>query len=128
MAKVLVVDDEAEVRTLLESVVKNGGHEVLTAADATAAWELLKEKPEALLIDIDMPGESGVEFVLRLREHPTCSDIPVVFVTAFRERARPLVSSGAGLVDIVDKPFRIEAVQEKLGEMLKISAARLGKN
>lgn len=129
MARIMVIDDEPDVRNLIESIVRNEGHEVLTAPDAAGAWKILEEDPDSkklqvLLVDIDMPGESGVEFVLRLREHPRWHDIPVVFVTAYRERARPLVASGAGLVDIVDKPFRIEALQSKLGEMLQVAAAR----
>ena len=121
MAIVMVVDDEPEVRTLLETVVQKAGHEVVSAADAGDAWSRLDRNPEAIFIDIDMPGETGVEFVLRLREHPSCADVPVVFVTAYRERARPLVASGAGIVEIIDKPFRLELVSDCLEQMLEIS-------
>lgn len=118
MATILIVDDEPDVRSLLETIVSKQGHTVLTAADTGGAWGHLDENPAAIFIDIDMPGETGVEFVLRLRHHRTCSNIPVTFVTAYRERARPLVASGAGMVDIIDKPFRIETIQTKLDEML----------
>jgi DNA-binding response OmpR family regulator len=49
--------------------------------------------------------------------------VPVVFVTAFRERARPLVSSGTGIVDIIDKPFRVEQITDRLELMLAASKA-----
>lgn len=126
MAVVMVVDDEPEVRTLLETVVKKAGHEVICAADAGDAWSQLSRNPEAIFIDIDMPGETGVEFVLRLREHPSCADVPVVFVTAYHERARPLMASGAGIVDVIDKPFRLELVTDRLEKMLEISRQQRG--
>jgi len=118
MATVLVVDDEPEVRTLLATVIEKAGHEVLTAADAGEAWALLSKKPAVIFADIDMPGETGIELVLRLREHPTCAEVPVIFVTAYRERAIPLVSTGAGIVDVIDKPFRMEQVTDRLAQAL----------
>lgn len=122
MATVMVVDDDPEVRTLIESIVAKEGHEVLAAADGSNAWSMLEREPAAIFVDIDMPGETGVEFVLRLREHPVCAEVPVVFVTAFRERARPLVSTGAGVVDVIDKPFRIDDIKDRLARMLEIHA------
>lgn len=116
MAKVMVVDDEPEVRELLCSVVSKSGHEAIAAADAAQAWEHLKQEPAAIFVDIDMPGESGVEFVLRLRQNG--ATIPVTFVTAYRDRARPLLNTGIGRVDVIDKPFRFEEVTAQLDKML----------
>ena len=118
MATVLIIDDEPEVRNLLESYVTKSGHQPLCAGDAGEAWALLEQEPKLILADIDMPGETGVEFVLRLREHPTCADVPVIFVTAYRERAHPLMSTGAGVVGVIDKPFRMETVVKMVDKML----------
>lgn len=124
MALIMVVDDEPEVRQLIETVLTKAGHEVVVAADAGTAYDSLHLGPAAIFVDIDMPGETGVEFVLRLREHPTCADVPVTFVTAYRERARPLMSTGAaGIVDVIDKPFRLEAITQVLERMLRPSAS-----
>jgi two-component system, OmpR family, response regulator len=122
MAVIMVVDDEPEVRQLIETVVRKAGHEVVTAADAGSAFALLDREPAAIFVDIDMPGETGVEFVLRLREHPRCAHVPVAFVTAYRERARPLLSTGAepGVVDVIDKPFRLDVITRTLDRMLAI--------
>jgi len=115
----MVVDDEPEVRKLLERVLSGAGHQVLQAADAAEAWRLLDREPAAMFVDIDMPGETGVEFVLRLRDSKEGLRVPVTFVTAFRERAMPLVSSGTpGIVDVIDKPFRFERVLSALDRML----------
>ncbi len=121
MAVVMVIDDDPEVRGLLESIVQKGGHEVIAAADASNAWMRLDRNPEAFFVDIDMPGETGIEFVLRLRAHPDFAASPLVFVTAFRERARPLFSSGGQNIGIIDKPFRVEQIEGALETMLKIA-------
>ena len=119
MAKVLVLDDQPEVRQLLGSVVEKAGHDVLRAENADEAWGLLDQRPALIFADIDMPGETGVEFVIRLREHPHGADIPVVFVTAYRERAAPLTASAsAGIVDVIDKPFRLETITQTLHQFL----------
>ncbi len=118
MAKILVVDDEPEVRELICSVVKQSGHEAIAAADTAQAWDQMHEELQGIFVDIDMPGESGVEFVLRLRQQG--KDIPVTFVTAYRDRARPLLNSGAVNVDVIDKPFRLEEVTAQLGKMLAL--------
>lgn len=136
MAVIMVVDDEPEVRQLIETLLTKSGHEVLSAADAGSAFAMLERgpggepgrEPAAIFVDIDMPGETGVEFVLRLREHPRCAHVPVAFVTAYRERARPLLSTGAepGVVDVIDKPFRLEVITKALERMLAVGA--IGKN
>ena len=119
MGKVLVLDDQPEVRQLLGSVVEKAGHDVLRAGSADEAWALLDQHPDLIFADIDMPGETGVEFVIRLRDHPDGGDVPVVFVTAYRERAAPLMASGsAGVVDVIDKPFRLETISQTLSQLL----------
>lgn len=124
MARVMVVDDEPEVRELLTSMLTRAGHQVVSAPDAATAYHLLNEPPQAIFVDIDMPGETGVEFVLKLREHEACAKVPVAFVTAFRERARPLLSTGAaGVVGVVDKPFRLETITATLEKMLGVAVA-----
>ena len=118
MAVVMVIDDEPEVRQLLSAIIEREGHTVVAATDAADAWRQLDRKPDAMFVDIDMPGETGVEFVLRLREDAQYANIPVVFVTAYRERARPLQATGRGGVDVIDKPFRIEHITSMLKQLL----------
>jgi CheY-like chemotaxis protein len=123
VARVLIVDDQPEVRTLLAAVVKRAGHDVLVAADVPAAWSQLEQKPHLIFADIDMPGETGVQLVLRLRHHPTCAHVPVVFVTAYRERAAALVRADPAVLEVIDKPFRIEAIAAALQRVFGPEAA-----
>ncbi len=123
MATVMVVDDELEIRSMLEEVLNKEGHQVLTAQNATEAWGLLDQRPQAIFVDIDMGEESGVTFVSKLRGHPVCGRTPVTFVTAHPQRAKPLIHSGSGVVDVIVKPFRIELVKQRLAQMLKMPGA-----
>ena len=123
MAKVMIIDDEFEVRNLLAEVLRKEGHQVLAAQSATEAWGMLDERPQAIFVDIDMGEESGVTFVSKLREHPVCGHTPVVFVTAHPQRAKPLIRAGSGVVDVIVKPFRIELVKQRLAQMLKMPGA-----
>ena len=86
MAKVLIVDDQPAIRDLLNRVVTGAGHEALIATNAEEALAFLDQKPEILFADIDMPDQTGVELVFKIRQHPDLAELPVVFVTAYRER------------------------------------------
>lgn len=122
MATVMVVDDEPEVRQLLHTMIEKAGHSVVTAVDAADAWRQLDTGPAILFVDIDMPGETGVELVLRLRDEPAFAELPVVFVTAYRERARPLMASGQPGIEVIDKPFRMEHITAMLDQFLGSAA------
>ena len=114
MARVLIVDDDPEVRELLVGVVARAGHQVIEAADSLHAWDALHQDPQAILIDIDMPGESGTDMVARARLNPRWQNTPVVFVTAFRERAEAALQNDPAVVDIIAKPFRLDQVMRRL--------------
>ena len=80
---ILVVDDEADVRTLLEQELVSAGYRVRTAASGTQALELARrERPGAMLLDLMMPPPDGFEVLYRLRQDPLLRDLPVIVVTA----------------------------------------------
>ena len=79
---VLVVDDEASVRSLVRSILEHAGYEVNEAADAVAALEILRSwSPEVLLTDIVMPGMSGLS--LAAHAHQLHAGMPVIFMSGF---------------------------------------------
>lgn len=80
--KILVVDDEPSMRELLQLHLSNRGYDVQSAEDAIVAGHLiLKQKPDLLIIDVQMPYMNGYEFVGALKSDPQTRDIPVVFLT-----------------------------------------------
>ena len=106
MTRVLVIDDEAPIRLLCRVNLEAEDIEVLEAGDGPAGIEAAKaERPDAILLDVMMPGLDGWHVAERLLEDPDTGQIPIVFLTAraeLRDRARGLDLGG---VEYVTKPF-----------------------
>ena len=106
MTKVLVIDDEAPIRLLCRVNLEAEGVEVLEAADGATGLELAKrEKPDAILLDVMMPGLDGWNVAERLLSAEETRAIPIIFLTAradLRDRVRGM---DAGGLDYVTKPF-----------------------
>jgi DNA-binding response OmpR family regulator len=82
MAKILIVDDENNIRLLYKEEFQDEGYEVAVAASAEQAMEeIRRNKPDLITLDIKMPGTDGIEFLRRLKEKE--NDIPIVFCSAF---------------------------------------------
>ena len=80
--KVLIVDDEQIMRDLLHLHLTRHGYDVLLAEDAVAAGYLVvREKPDVIICDVEMPYMNGYEFVAALKADPTTQHVPVVFLT-----------------------------------------------
>ncbi|MCG6916398.1 MAG: response regulator, partial [Deltaproteobacteria bacterium] len=85
--KILVVDDEKEIRDLLCIYLKEDGYEVISAANGQEAISLAQaELPQVILMDVKMPGIDGVETCKRLKEAERTKSIPVIMVTAYQDR------------------------------------------
>jgi two-component system alkaline phosphatase synthesis response regulator PhoP len=106
MTKVLVIDDEAAIRLLCRVNLEAEKMEVVEAADGQTGLELARaEKPDAILLDVMMPGVDGWRVAEELLGDGDTRDIPIIFLTAraeFRDRARGLDIGG---VDYITKPF-----------------------
>jgi DNA-binding response OmpR family regulator len=104
--KTLVIDDEAPIRLLCRVNLEAEGVEVLEAADGATGLELAKrEKPDAILLDVMMPGLDGWNVAERLLSTEETHAIPIIFLTAradLRDRVRGM---DAGGLDYVTKPF-----------------------
>ena len=81
--RVLVVDDEPDVLSYLEMLLRDSGYQTLTASDGAAALELArKEKPDLVTLDISMPKASGTRFYKEFKTDPELTGTPVVVITA----------------------------------------------
>ena len=117
MKKILVVDDDEKVRNLLVRFLSGLGYQLQSAADGDAALaQLEKERPDTLLLDLVMPGASGLEVLRGARQlYP---DLPVIILSgqADEELARQALKAGA--YDFFLKPFDLKAVEEHLSTKL----------
>ncbi|MFQ5482493.1 MAG: response regulator [Nitrospinaceae bacterium] len=80
--KILVVDDETNIRLLYREELEDTGYEVLLAQDAEEAFQILgKETPDLITVDIKMPGMNGIDFLNKVKE--THKDVPVILCSAY---------------------------------------------
>ena len=85
--RVLVVDDESDVRRFLTAVLEKRGHETLTAADGREAFEVAeREKPDLIILDLQMPDQTGTDFYRRLMKNKALQDIPIIVVSGLAGR------------------------------------------
>jgi PleD family two-component response regulator len=104
--RILVVDNEADIRRFIEVNLRLEGFEVLVAADGAEGLARAKEEdPSLVLLDVMMPGIDGIEVCRRLRADPRTSHIPVILLTAKSMTVDKVVGLAAGADDYVLKPF-----------------------
>lgn len=83
----LVVDDEAVARDFARAILESVGWKVIEATDGeTALKTVTEQKPELILLDVQMPGESGFSVFAELRENPATASIPIIMVTGVAEK------------------------------------------
>ena len=125
--RILVVDDEPEIRTLLERTLTAHGFEVDTAPDGEEALARVAARPPALvLLDAMLPRIHGFEVARRLRADPRTREVPVVMMTAiyrgwrFAHDAR----EAYGAEDYIEKPFRLDDLVRRVESVLEATATR----
>jgi DNA-binding response OmpR family regulator len=117
--KILVVDDEASVRELLQKFLKQEGYEVILAANGEEAIELAeKENPHLILLDIVMPGLDGIETCRRLRANERTQSIPVIMASAVTETMMQALE--VGVDDFVTKPVLLPEVSIRIKSILRV--------
>ena len=103
MPKILIVDDEPSIITLVSAYLKPEGYEVLTASDGPTGLKMAKAyKPDLVVLDLMLPGMDGIEILTRLRRE---SDVYVILLTARTEETDKIVGLSVGADDYVTKPF-----------------------
>jgi len=103
-AKILVVDDDPIIRELLGIHLRNAGYEVRTAEDGIAGgYGVLREPPDLIISDVNMPHLDGFQFIAALRSDSTLKSIPVIFLTS--EQGYEDVGKELGAVGFVPKPI-----------------------
>ncbi|MDP4014224.1 MAG: response regulator [Candidatus Nanopelagicales bacterium] len=106
MATVLVVDDEPSVRSLLRDVLELDGYDVIEAADGEEALrEIARSLPDFVILDIMMPGMSGLDVLRRLRVEHTVTDLPIMLLTAATDDETTWAGWTAGASVFIPKPF-----------------------
>lgn len=117
-ARLLVVDDEPNIRDLLASSLRFAGFDVLTAADGTSAYTAaIDDNPDLIVLDVMMPDMDGFTVTRRLREAGITT--PVLFLTARDDMRDKLQGLTVGGDDYVTKPFGLEEVVARIRAILR---------
>jgi len=116
--KVLVIEDDARWRTLVELSLEAEGHVVLTAADGLAGLALASEKPDVILCDVEMPRLNGYAVLEALRQQPELRSIPFIFLTARSARSDQRKGMVLGADDYITKPFEPRELVESIRGVL----------
>ncbi|MGZ4591553.1 MAG: EAL domain-containing response regulator [Actinomycetes bacterium] len=118
MENVLVVDDEESVRRLLRDCLELDGYEVREAADAMQAMDRIGEgMPDCVVLDVMMPGMSGLELLERLRDDPVTAHLPVLMLTAATDDETTWAGWSNGVSCYVPKPFDIDHLLDWVGRL-----------
>lgn len=117
--KILVADDEEDVKMVVQLYLESKGYEILTAYDGLDAIDKAKnERPDLILLDIMMPIMDGFEVAKRLKNDPSTESIPIVMLSAASQTESKERALKAGAVDYVVKPFDPEQLEKTVSTIL----------
>ncbi len=122
MAKIMVVDDDADILGLVARVVGKLGHQVATASSAREALELVDERgaPDLVVLDVTMPEKDGLELLQELRAREGMANLPAIFLSA-RVQESDIEAGRALGAEYLTKPFVATALRLKIERMLPAS-------
>ena len=125
MKKILIVDDEPFIRTLLEETLEefeDEGVELLVASNGIEGWKIIQqERPDLIFLDVMMPKMSGYEVCQRIKEDNALSNIYVIMLTAKGQEVDRERGQEVGADEYVTKPFDPDHIIERAQEILQIS-------
>ena len=121
MAKILIAEDERDIRELIEfTLTAYAGHQVFKAANGAEAVELApKVLPDLIMMDVRMPRMTGYEACRELKKIDTVKDIPVVVLSAKGQESEIDTGLDAGAYDYILKPFAPDHLATRVGEILQ---------
>lgn len=120
MARILVIDDEEDIRELLTYNLKKDGHEVYSSENGEMGLIALKEnKPDLVLLDVMMPGMDGIEVCESIRQMAGFQNTLVCFLTARGEDYSQIAGLDAGADDYVSKPIKPKVLISRISALLR---------
>ena len=120
--KLLIIEDEPDLRELLSFTLSREGYDVMEAETAETALQMLDSTlPDLAIVDWMLPGMDGIELVKRLRRDDVTEDLPIIMLTARGEEPDKLESFDVGIDDYITKPFSPRELLARIKALLKRS-------
>ena len=124
MAKILIAEDERDIRDLVAFTLRFAGHEVFAASNGEEAVDLApKVNPDLILMDVRMPRMTGYEACKIMKTDPNLKDVPIVFLSAKGQESEIQQGLAAGAEEYLLKPF----APDQLTSRVKVILAKFGK-
>jgi two-component system, cell cycle response regulator DivK len=117
--RILVVEDQEDNRQILRDLLANAGYEMIEAEDGEQALIKVLEKPDLILMDIQLPLLDGYEATRRIKANPELKHIPIIVVTSYALSGDEEKARAAGCEAYVAKPYSPRALLAKIREYLK---------
>lgn len=119
MARILVADDDIDIRELVVFKLTTMGHEVVAVADGAAAVLACQEqRPDLAVLDVMMPGMSGLDAVRLIRSEAALADLPVILLTARAQESDVATGFDSGADDYITKPFSPRELAQRVEALL----------
>ncbi len=117
--RIMVIDDDANIRSVLKYRLEKEGYSVLLSGDGLDAVERSRlERPDLIILDLALPRLDGFGFLKRLRGEAETRDIPVIVLTAYKYEENRIRSLELGAVEFVPKPFSLRELVADVGRIL----------
>jgi CheY-like chemotaxis protein len=119
MAKILIAEDERDIRDLIAFTLQFAGHEVITTSNGEEALQAVRaQKPQLVLLDVRMPRLTGYEVCKEIKADPQTQAIPVIFLSAKGQEAEIRSGLEAGAEQYLLKPFAPDQLIEQVNKVL----------
>lgn len=119
MAKILIAEDERDIRDLIAFTLQYAGHEVITTSNGEEALQAVRaHKPQLVLLDVRMPRLTGYEVCKEIKADPQTQAIPVIFLSAKGQEAEIRSGLEAGAEQYLLKPFSPDQLIEQVNKIL----------
>ncbi len=120
MAKIVIAEDEPDIRDLITFTLQFAGHQVIATANGVEAVQAVEnERPDLVLMDVRMPKMSGYEACRALKNNPETASVPVVFLSAKGQESEVQEGLAAGAIAYILKPFSPDELISRVQEILQ---------
>ncbi|MFQ6100865.1 MAG: response regulator transcription factor [Anaerolineae bacterium] len=120
MPKILVAEDERDIRDLIGFTLRFAGFEVVLTANGIEALEKVpQELPDLIILDVRMPKMTGYEVCRQLKDNPATSAIPIVFLSAKGQETEIEQGLASGAIEYIVKPFAPDELTSQVKEILQ---------
>ena len=129
MTKILIAEDDRDIRELIAISLRYAGYEVVSAADGQQAVDLtIEEKPDLIMLDVRMPRLTGFQALEQIKDQPEFEDVPVVILSAKGQENEIQSGLDLGASQYILKPFAPDELIEKIGQIVESTDKKLVEN